>query len=80
MTRFEILGRIVEHLHGLDNASLEELLVDLSEDITDESLETITYGEDDTKHLKSSSINAEDLDQAVEELKGQELLTPQHAS
>ena len=80
MTRFETIGRIVDHLHNLDDASLEKLLAELSGDITDETLDNITCGKDDTEHLKSSPINAKDLDEAVQELKGHKLLMPQHAS
>ena len=80
MTRFETMGRIIDHLHSLDDDSLGELLTDLSDTLTDETLEVVTYGEDDTEHLQSSSVNAEDLDEAVKELKGYKLLTPQHAA
>lgn len=80
MTRFEIIGRIVEHLHSLDDAALEALLTELSTAITDERLESITHGKDDTEHLQSSPVNAKDLDDAVKELKNLKLLTPQHAA
>ena len=80
MTRFEIMGRIVDHLHGLDDASLEDILAELSGDITDETVQVITYGKDDTEHLQRGAVNAEDLNQAVKELSGHKLLTPQHAS
>jgi hypothetical protein len=80
MTRFEVMGRIVENLHSLDDASLEALLTELSTTITDERLEVITHGKDDTEHLRSSSVNAKDLDEAVKELKNFKLLTPQHAA
>jgi hypothetical protein len=80
MTRFEVLGRIVEHLHSLDDATLEALLTKLSTAITDERLEPITYGKDDTEHLQSSPVDAKDLDEAVKELKNLKLLTPQHAA
>jgi hypothetical protein len=80
MTRFEVIGRIVEHLHSLDDSSLEGLLTELSTAITDEKLEVITHDKDDTEHLQSSSVNATDLDEAVKELKNLKLLTPQHAA
>ena len=80
MTRFEVIGRILEHLHGLDDTSLEALLTELSTAITDERLESVTYGKDDTEHLQSSSVNIKDLDEAVRELKDRKLLSPQHAA
>lgn len=80
MTRFEVMGRIVEQLHSLDDVALEALLTELSTTITDERLESITHGKDDTEHLQSSSVNTKDLDEAVKELKNLKLLTPQHAA
>jgi hypothetical protein len=80
MTRFEVIGRIVEHLHSLGDTSLEALLTELSTAITDERLEVVTHGKDDTEHLQSSPVNAKDLDDAVKELKNLKLLTPQHAA
>ena len=80
MSRFETIGRIVEHLHGLDDASLEELLADLSGDITDETMDVVTYGKDDTEHLQSSPTNIKNLERAMKELEGRKLLTPEHAS
>ena len=80
MTRFETMGRIIDQLRNLDDASLEQLLEELSDAITDETLEVVTYGEDDTEHLQNNSVNAEDLNEAVKELKGYKLLTPQHAA
>ena len=80
MTRFEAMGRIVEQLHELGDDSLKSLLANLSDDITDETLDAVTYGKNDTEHLQSSSVNAEDLDKAVTELEGCELLSPQHAA
>jgi hypothetical protein len=80
MTRFEVIGRIVEHLHSLDDSSLEGLLTELSTAITDERLEVVTYGKDDTEHLQSSSVNAKDLEEAVKELKNLKLLAPEHAA
>ena len=77
MTRFEIIGRIVNNLQMLDNAALQDLLTKLEGDITDETLDVITYGADDTEHLLSSSSNAEDLNHAIEELRGQDLLAPE---
>jgi hypothetical protein len=79
MTRFETMGRIVEQLRSLDDASLEKLLAELPGDLTDETIDAITYGRDDTEHLRSSPVNAEDLKQAVKELEGYRLLTPQRA-
>ena len=61
MKRFELLGRIVNHLYKLDDEALQEVLAELEGDITDENLEVITYGTDDTEHLLSSSGNAERL-------------------
>jgi predicted AAA+ superfamily ATPase len=75
MQRFELLGRIVNYLHKLDDEALRDLLAELQGEITDASLDVITYGTDDTEHLLSSSGNAERLSQAIEELGGQELLT-----
>ncbi len=80
MTRFEVLGRIVEHLHSLDDPSLEAFLTELSTAITDEKLQPITHGKNDTEHLYSSPVNSKDLDEAVKELKDLKLLTPQHAT
>lgn len=80
MNRFEVIGRIVEHLHSLDDAALQALLTELSTAITDERLEAITHGKDDTEHLQNSPVNAKDLDEAVKELKNLKLLAPQHAA
>ena len=84
MKRFELIGQIVTHLHNLDDASLQCLLTELEaaaaaaeEEITDETLEAITYGADDTEHLLSSPNNAEDLHRAIEELQGKDLLMPE---
>ena len=77
MTRFEIIGRIVNHLQMLDDSALQDLLTKLEGDITDETLDVITYGADDTEHLLSSPSNAEDLNHAIEELRGQDLLVPE---
>ena len=77
MTRFEIIGRIVNHLQMLDNAALQDLLTKLEGDIIDETLDVITYGADDTEHLLSSPSNTEDLNHAIEELMGQDLLVPE---
>ncbi len=40
MARFELIERIVNHL------ALQDLLLELEHDITDESLDVITYGAD----------------------------------
>ncbi len=80
MTRFETIGRIVAQLHTLDDDALEDLLAEVSGEITDETAQVITHGSDDTKHLLSSVTNAEDLERAKEELKGYKFLTPEHAS
>jgi hypothetical protein len=80
MSRFETIGRIVDYLHDLDDASLADLLAELSGNITDKTLDVITHGKDDTEHLQSSSANANDLDKAVKELKGLKFLEPNHAS
>jgi hypothetical protein len=74
MNRHEAIGRIVEHLHAMDNASLEKLLTELLGDITDSTLNVITHGKNDTEHLLSSPVNASDLNQAAKELKGIKLL------
>ena len=82
MTRFEILGRIVNLLNQLDDATLQDVLTKLEGNITDETLDVITYGADDTEHLLSSPSNAEDLNLAVKELSRQDLLKPkaEHAA
>ncbi len=80
MTHFEIIGRIVSHLHTMSDEALQDLLVDLEGDLTDENIEIITYGKDDTEHLLSSTINAEDLRQATEELKDYDLLAPEYVT
>ena len=77
MARFELIGRIVSHLHMLSDEALQDLLTELEGDITDETLEVITYSENDTEHLLSNPSNAEDLQQAVKELNGQNLLIPE---
>ena len=76
MTRFELLGRIMNHLHQLTDVELQTLLTTLEDEITDETLDVITYGTDDTEHLLSSQQNAEDLNQAIQELSHQELIIP----
>lgn len=76
MERLELIEQIVTHLHKLDNESLQDLLLDLEQDnITDENLDFVTYGANDTEHLLSSSRNAEMLQEAMRELKDRELLT-----
>ncbi|MEO0491177.1 MAG: hypothetical protein AAFZ49_16740, partial [Cyanobacteria bacterium J06659_2] len=77
MARFELIGRIVENLYQLDDIDLQSLLTQLEDELTDETITVITYGADDTEHLLSSPRNAEILNQAVEDLKDQELLTPE---
>ncbi|MEO0533783.1 MAG: hypothetical protein AAF215_07930 [Cyanobacteria bacterium P01_A01_bin.123] len=77
MTRFELIGRIVENLYQLGDIELQALLTQLDGELTDETITVITYGTDDTEHLLSSPRNAEILNQAVEDLKDQELLTPE---
>jgi hypothetical protein len=47
----------------------------LEHDITDENLEMVTYGTNDTEHLLNSSKNVEILSQAMEEFQDQALLT-----
>ena len=51
MERAETIEHIVNHLHSLTDEALQELLTELEGDITDETLEVITYGADDTEHL-----------------------------
>ena len=80
MSRFETIGRIVEHLHSLEDASLEELLADLSGDIADETMDVVTYGKDDTEHLQSSPANVKNLERAMKELEGRKLLMPEPTS
>ncbi len=77
MIRCEIIERIVNHLHRLDDVALQDLLAELEGDITDKTLDIITYGADDTEHLLSSPSNAEDLNHAIEELMDQDLLVPE---
>ena len=76
MIPLEITDRIVNQLHRLNDTELQNLLNELENDITDETLEVITYGGDDTEHLLSSSSNRKDLEQAIEEFKKQDLLMP----
>lgn len=80
MSRFELIEQIMTHLYKLNDESLERLLLGLEGDITDQSLDVITYGIDDTEHLLSSSNNAELLSQAMDELRGQELLTIEYVN
>lgn len=76
MERLELTEQIVTHLHKRDNESLQDLLLDLEQDnITDENLNLVTYGANDTEHLLSSSRNAEMLQEAMRELQDRELLT-----
>ncbi|NEQ97550.1 MAG: hypothetical protein F6K30_12640 [Cyanothece sp. SIO2G6] len=77
MNRFELLGRIITHLHQLNDAALFQLLAQLDGEITDETLNVITHGADDTEHLLSTPNNATDLEQAMEELKHHTLPTPE---
>ena len=76
MTRFELLGRIMNHLHQLTDVELQTLLTTLEGNITDETMDIITYGTNDTEHLLSSQQNAEDLNRAAQELSHQELIIP----
>ena len=76
MERLELIEWIVTHLHKLNDESLQDLLLDLERDnITDENLDLVTYGTNDTEHLLSSSRNAQILQEASIELQDQELLT-----
>jgi len=76
MERLELIERIVNHLHKLNDEALQDLLLDLEQDnITDENLDLVTYGANDTEHLLSSSRNAEMLHEAMRELQDRELLT-----
>lgn len=76
MKRFEIIGQIVTHLQTLDDEALQALLTQLQRTRADKTADFITYGADDTEHSLSSSRNAEDLNQAMQELAGQDLLMP----
>ena len=80
MPRFEVIGRIVSYLQILSDEALLDLLVELEDGFTDESIEVITYGSNDTEHLLSSPSNARDLQQAVEELNGKNLLVPEYVA
>jgi len=76
MERLELIERIITHLHKLNDEALQDLLLDLEqEQITDENLDLVTYGTNDTEHLLNSSRNAEMLHEAMRELQDQELLT-----
>ena len=77
MIRLEITNRIMNQLDRLTDAELQDLLNELENDIKDENIEVITYGADDTAHLLNSSSNSEDLQQAIEEFKGKDLLMPE---
>ena len=80
MPRFEVIGRIVSYLQILSDEALLDLLVELENGFTDESIEVITYGSNDTEHLLSSPSNARDLQQTVEELNGKNLLVPEYVA
>ena len=80
MPRFEVIGRIVSYLQILSDEALLDLLVELEDGFTDESIEVITYGSNDTEHLLSSPSNARDLQQTVEELNGKNLLVPEYVA
>ena len=67
----------MSQLQLLSDEMLRDLLNGLEDDITEQNLEVVTYGNDDTEHLLSSSRNAEDLEQAVAELDGKTLLIPE---
>ena len=71
-----LLDELSNHLHQLDATELLQLLTHLEQEITDETLYTITHGKDDTEHLLSSPSNATDLEQAIEELQSCTLLSP----
>ncbi len=77
MPRFEVIGRIVSYLQILSDEALLDLLIELENGFTDESIEVITYGSNDTEHLLSSPSNARDLQQTIEELNGKNLLVPE---
>ena len=80
MPRFEVIGRIVSYLQILSDEALLDLLVEIENGFTDESIEVITYGSNDTEHLLSSPSNARDLQQTVEELNGKNLLVPEYVA
>ena len=80
MPRFEVIGRIVSYLQILSDEALLDLLIELENGFTDESIEVITYGSNDTEHLLSSPSNARDLQQTVEELNGKNLLVPEYVA
>jgi hypothetical protein len=75
MTSVELIQKIIIHLHQLDDEALEDLLSKLERDITDENLDIVTYGANDTEHLLNSPQNAKILYQTMEELQDQALLT-----
>ena len=68
MTRFETIGRIVAQLHTLSDEALEDLLAGVLGELTDETVQAVTHGADDTEHLLSSAVNAEDLARAKKAL------------
>jgi hypothetical protein len=80
MTRFEMLGRLMNYLQGLDDTALEVLMDAISQDITDDTMSVITYGKDDTEHIEHSPVDAADLARAIEDLKDYKFITPEHAS
>jgi len=80
MPRFEVIGRIVSYLQILSDEALLDLLIELENGFTDESIEVITYGSNDTEHLLSSPSNARDLQQTIEELNGKNLLVPEYVA
>ncbi|MEM7738849.1 MAG: hypothetical protein AAF267_24025 [Deinococcota bacterium] len=80
MNRFELLGRMMDYLQDLDDASLRKLVESLPEEITDETIKVITYGNDDTEHMEHSPVNAADLIKAMEELKDLDFVMPEHVS
>ena len=77
MVRLRTIERIVDRLQMLSDEALQDLLTELESDITDETLEAITYGDNDTEHLLSHPSNAEDLQQTLHELNEQNLLIPE---
>lgn len=55
MNRFELIGKIVEELIYQDEDTLRIILAMCAEELTDDTINVVTYGKDDTEHIMASS-------------------------
>lgn len=80
INRFELIGKIVAELSYQDEATLQTILSMCEEELTDENIEVITYGKDDTEHILASPKDKAYLDEMVKKYAQYEKVMPEYAT